>query len=141
MPDTVRLVDYYYIATSDKPGEGARVLTALRDARINLSAFHAFPAARRAQLDFVPVDSAGFKAFAKSAGWKAVGPKKAFLIEGDDRVGALVDCFSKLAKAKINVTASDAVTAGAGRYGAILWVKARDVKRAATALGVPTPLP
>lgn len=144
MPDTVRLVDYYYIATSDKPGEGARCLTALRDARINLSAFHAFPAARKAQLDFVPVDSPGFKAFAKNAKWKVVGPKKAFLIDGDDRVGALVDYFSKLAKAKINVTASDAVTAGAGRYGAILWVKARDVKRAAKALGVSTlsaPLP
>ena len=144
MPDTVRLVDYYYISTSDKPGEGARCLTALRDARINLSAFHAFPAARKAQLDFVPVDSAGFKAFAKNAKWKAVGPKKAFLIEGDDRVGALVDYFSKLAKAKINVTASDAVTGGVGRYGAILWVKARDVKRAAKALGVSTlstPLP
>jgi hypothetical protein len=136
MPDIVRLVDYYYITTSDKPGEGARVLTALRDARINLSAFHAFPAARRAQLDFVPSDSVAFKAVAKSAGWKVVGPKKAFLIEGDDRVGALVDYFSKLAKAKINVTATDAVSGGAGRYGAILWVKARDVKRAATVLGV-----
>ena len=144
MPDTVRLVDYYYISTSDKPGEGARCLTALRDARINLSAFHAFPVARKAQLDFVPVDSPGFKAFAKNAKWKAVGPKKAFLIEGEDRVGALVDYFSKLAKAKINVTASDAVTAGVGRYGAIVWVKARDVKRAAKALGVSTlstPLP
>lgn len=136
MPDTIRLIDYYYITTSDKPGEGARVLSALRDARINLSAFNAFPAARKAQLDFVPSDAVAFKAFAKTAGWKVVGPKKAFLIEGDDRVGVLVDYFSKLAKAKINVTASNAVTAGVGRYGAILWVKARDVKRAAKTLGV-----
>ena len=136
MPDTIRLIDYYYITTSDKPGEGARALAALRDARINLSAFHAFPAARRAQLDFVPSDAMAFKAVAKAAGWKVVGPKKAFLIEGDDRVGALVDYFSKLAKAKINATASSAVTAGVGRYGAIVWVKARDVKRAAAALGV-----
>lgn len=136
MPDTIRLVDYYYITTSDKPGEGARVLTALRDARVNLSAFHAFPAARKAQLDFVPSDSMAFKATAKTGGWKVVGPKKAFLIEGDDRVGALVEYFSKLAKAKINVTASSAVSAGGGRYGSIVWVKARDVKRAAAALGV-----
>ncbi len=136
MPDTIRLIDYFYTTTSDKPGEGARILTALRDARVNLSAFHAFPAARRAQLDFVPVDAEAFKAAAKAGGWKVVGPKKAFLIEGDDRVGALVDYFSKLAKAKIIVTASDAVTAGAGRYGAIVWVKARDVKKAAAALGV-----
>jgi hypothetical protein len=29
-----------------------------------------------------------------------------------------------------------AVPAGAGRFGAILWVKPRDVKRAAKALGI-----
>ena len=34
------------------------------------------------------------------------------------------------------VTAADAVCAGAGRYGAILWVKPRDVKKAAAVLGV-----
>ena len=33
----------------------------------------------------------------------------------------------KLAAAKINVTAVDAVCAGAGQYGAILWVAPRDV--------------
>src|SRR5712691_10478272 len=33
----------------------------------------------------------------------------------------------ELAEAKINVTAIDAVCAGAGRYGAILWVAPRDM--------------
>src|SRR5207302_8829105 len=75
MPDTIRLVDYFYIEIPDKPGEGARVLGTLRDARVNLLAFHAFPKGRRAQLDFVPTDSAAFKAAAKNARWKAVGPK------------------------------------------------------------------
>ena len=65
-----------------------------------------------------------------------IGPKKAFVIEGDDRVGALTDSFAKLGEAKINVTATSAIVAGAGRFGAILWVKPRDVKRAAKALGV-----
>jgi len=60
-----------------------------------------------------------------------VGPKKAFAIEGEDRVGALADYVAGLGDAKINVTASVAITAGAGRYGTILWVKLRDVKRAA----------
>ena len=52
------------------------------------------------------------------------------------RVGALADWFAALGGAKINVTAVSAITAGAGRFGAVLWVKARDVKRAAKALGV-----
>ena len=135
MPDTIRLVDYFYIETSDKPGEGARILNHLQEAGVNLVAVHGFPKGRRAQLDFVPSDAAAFRATAKGARWKVVGPKKAFVIDGEDRVGALMDYFTRLAQAKINITAADAVSAGAGRFGAIIWVKARDVKRAAKVLG------
>src|SRR5207302_9416694 len=113
----------------------ARVLGTLRDAHINLLAFHAFPKGRRAQLDFVPTDPAGFKAAAKNARWKAVGPKKAFVIEGEDRVGALVYYGTRVGDAQLNVTAITAVVAGPGRFGGILWVKPRDVKRAAKTLG------
>jgi hypothetical protein len=136
MADTIRPVDYFYIVTADKPGEGARLLQRLKDAGVNLAVVHAFPAGRRTQVDVVPASGEAFKAAVKAAKWKVVGPKKAFVIEGDDRVGALTDCFEKLANAKINVTATSAIAAGAGRFGAILWVKPRDVKRAAKALGV-----
>jgi hypothetical protein len=135
MAETIRLVDYYYVEVPDKPGEGARLLGQLRDAGVTLTAFTGFPRARKAQLDFFPADAAAFKAVAKRAKWKLVGPKKGFLIEGDDRVGAMADLVGRLAEAKINVTAVDAACAGAGRYGAILWVKPRDVKRAAKLLG------
>jgi hypothetical protein len=47
----------------------------------------------------------------------------------------MADVYGKLAAARINVTASDAVVAGAGRFGAILWVKAKDVTRTARVLG------
>lgn len=135
MPDTVRLVDYFYIEVPDKPGEGARFLSHLKDFGVYLLSIHTFPKGRRAQVDFVPSAPAAFKDAAKAAKWKAVGPKRAFLIQGDDRTGAMVDYFAKLGRAKINVTAMDAVGAGAGRFGAILWVKPRDVKRAAQVLG------
>jgi hypothetical protein len=136
MADTVRVADYYYTMVADKPGEGARVLGLLRDARINLLAFTGFPSQRKTQMDFVPADPAAFAAAAKAAKLKVKGPKKTFLIEGDDRPGALTETFRKLAAAKVNVTAVDAVCAGMGRYGAILWVKARDLKKAAATLGV-----
>jgi hypothetical protein len=61
--------------------------------------------------------------------------KKGFLIQGDDRVGAVSRHLDKLAGRKISVTAADAVTAGQGRYGMILWVKQKDYARAARALG------
>jgi len=135
MAEQVRRVQYFYITAPDRPGEGARALETLRAASVNLLAFSGFPAGRRAQLDFVPEDPAAFRAAARQAGWKLTGPKTAFLIEGDDRTGVMADLLAKLAAAKVNVTASDAVVAGAGRFGAILWVAPRDVNRVARLLG------
>jgi hypothetical protein len=135
MPDEIRRVDYFYINVPDRPGEGARVLGALRDAGVSLLAYSGFPAGRGAQLDFVPEDAAAFRRVAKDAKWKLTGPKKAFLITGDDRPGAIAEIVQKLADAKINVTACDAVCQSGGRFGAILWVAPRDVARAAKALG------
>ena len=135
MAETVRLVEYFYITASNKPGEGARLLNILKEAGVNLSAFSGFPQGRRAQLDFIPADAAAFKQAAKKAGWKVTGPKRAFVVQGDDRVGAVADLLERLGAAKINVTAVDAVCAGNDRYGAILWVAPKDVRKAAALLG------
>ena len=135
MADEIRRVDYFYVQVPHKPGEGARALGTLRDAGVNLLAFSGFPEGRGAQMDFVPEDSAAFRGAAKKAKWKVTGPKKAFLLGGDDRPGVVADVMQKLADAKINVTAIDAACAGGGRYGAILWVAPRDVARAAKVLG------
>jgi hypothetical protein len=136
MAETVNLVEYFYVEAPDKPGEGLGFLAQLKEAGVNLMAFSGFPKGRRTQLDFIPADPGAFKAVAKKGKWKVVGPKKGFLIQGDDRIGALADLLGKLAGAEINVTATDAIAAGADRYAALLWVKPRDVKRAAKALGI-----
>jgi hypothetical protein len=135
MPDTIRKVDYYYITLADKPGEGARLFGALRDAGVNLMAIHAFPSARRSQIDLVPTDAAAFLNAAKAAKLKVSKPKTVFLIEGDDRVGAMAQMLTRLGVAGINVIATSAVRTGPGRYGALLWVKPRDVKKASDTLG------
>jgi hypothetical protein len=117
------------------------VLGLLRSRGVNLLAFSAFPAARRAQIDFVPVDAASFVAVAKELKIKLSPRKTVFLIEGDDRVGAIAEITGKLGAAKINITAVDAVCTGGGmggggrRFGALLWVKPRDVQKAAAVLG------
>ncbi len=135
MAETIRKVDYFAMDVPDKPGEGARVLGALADAGVNLLAFTGFPVGRRAQIDFIPEDAALFKAAAKNAKLKLRAKKAGFLVQGDDRPGAVADLLKRLADARINVTAVDAVGAGMGRYGAILWVKSKDVNKAAKALG------
>lgn len=136
MADTIRTAQYFKLSTPDKPGEGARALRALDEAGVNLLAFSGFPRARRGQLDFVPSDAAAFRAAAKEAKLKVAGPKTCFLVEGEDRPGACAELLGRLAEAKINITALQAVSAGAGRYGGIFWVKARDVKKTAKVLGI-----
>jgi hypothetical protein len=96
--------------------------------------FSGFPEGRRTQLDFFPADSAAFKQAAKQAKWKIAGPKRGFLLQGDDRVGAVAELLERLGTAQINVTAIDAVSVN-GRYGAIFWVAPKDVKKAAALLG------
>jgi len=132
----VRRVEYYYAEVPDRPGAGAKVLNALKAARVNLVAYTGFPTTEgRAQLDFVPSNERAFLAAARKAGIKLVGPKTAFLIQGDDRVGAIADIVSKLGEARLNVVAMNAIAAGRRRYGAILWVKPRNVTKAAEILG------
>jgi predicted amino acid-binding ACT domain protein len=139
MAETVQLVEYFYVQVPDKPGEGARLLAQLKEAGVNLLAFSGFPAARKGQLDFVPEDAKAFKAAARQAKWHLSPAKKVFLITGDDRVGVGADLLGKLAAAKLNILASHAITAGAGRFGMLLWVKPGDVRKAARALAVTAP--
>ncbi len=106
MADTVRRVEYYHVTVSDKPGEGERILSALKESEINLLAYLGFPTGGgQSQVDLVPEDPASFRQAAERAG------------------------------ANINVTAAAATIAGSGRYGMILWVAPTDYERAADALG------
>jgi hypothetical protein len=119
---------------SSRAGQALRILDALRDGGVNLLAFTGFPAGGRAQIDLISDDMAGVRRIAKKHGWQPSATKRGFLIQGDDEVGAVARVISRLARAGISMTAMDAVSAGKGRYGMILWVKTRDYGRAARAL-------
>jgi len=133
--DQISRVDYYSALVSDKPGEAARILTAVEQAGVNLVAFSGFPEGRKSQLDFVPADGPAFVKAAKVAGLALSKKKTAFLIQAGDRLGAVADVARKLAEAGINITSLQAICAGQNLYGALLWVKAEDVRKAGKALG------
>jgi len=136
MPDQVRRVEYVHVLVKDRPGQAAEVLGALGEEGIDLLAFSGFPSkGGKGQLDLVTGDIAGVKRVARSRKWKLSAVKRGFLVQGDDRVGAVAGVLGKLAGAKINVIAADAVSAGAGRYAMILWVKPASYARAAKVLG------
>lgn len=134
MADVIRKVVYYKTEVPDKPGEGARILSVLKAGGVNMLAFSGFPSGRRAQMDFIPEDEALFKKAAKTAGLKLSAKKTGFLVQGNDRVGAVSGIMTKVAEAKINITALDAIVAGGGRYGVIFWVKPADVRKTAKLL-------
>ena len=137
MADTVRRVEYYYVTVPDTPGEGRRILSTLQESGVNLAAFLAFPTGSgESQIDLVPEDPAALRAAAEEAGVTLSESKRAFLIQGDDRVGAVADATATLAEANINATAAAATAAESGSYGMILWVAPEDYDRAAAALGV-----
>jgi prephenate dehydratase len=131
---SIRKVDYYSMKVKHRPGSGALLLNAMKAAGVNLLAFTGFPAPGGAQVDFIPQNRARFLKAARKAKLKISARKTVFLVQGRDRVGALTGVLGKLARARINLTALDAVTAGSGRFGAIFWVKPQSVARAARVL-------
>ncbi len=134
MTDKVRRVDYCYVEVPDRIGEGARVLTALKEHGVSLLSVTAFPRGKgNAQIDLVVGEGDLQKAAAK-AGLKLSPKKQAFFITGTDRPGAVAEILAKLADAKINVIAANA-NCGPGGFGMILWVKPADVEAAAKVLG------
>jgi hypothetical protein len=136
MADNIQKVTYFICNRPNKPGEGAHLLKQLKEAGVNLYAFHGFPSGRRAQIDLVPEDTALFRKVAKKLGLELEETKTGFLVRGKDRVGAIVGMLETLAASDINITAIDAVAAGAGRFGAIFWVRSQDVARTAKLLGL-----
>ena len=127
-------VRYVALKVPSRAGQGAAVLEAVAEAGINLSAFTGFPERGGAQIDLVTDDLVKLRKVARAQGWRLSPVKRGFLIQGRDRVGAVHRELRKLARAGVNVTAVDAVTAGRGRFGMILWVKPADYARAARAL-------
>lgn len=131
---SIRKVEYYTMKVAQRPGAGAALLAAMKSAGVNLLAFHGFPAAGGAQVDFVPENGAKFRAAARKLKLKVSARKLAFLALGEERVGALTGVLGKLAAAKINLVALTALTGGRRRFGMILWVRKAQVARAARLL-------
>ena len=135
MADHAIQVQHFSASIRHKPGEGARVLGALRDSGINLIALWGYKTGPgRARLEIIPEDGAAFAAAARRMKLR-VKKSAALYIQGDDRRGAIAEILAKLAAARINVDALHAVAAGGGRYGAVVFLPAAARRKAARILG------
>jgi hypothetical protein len=137
MGATIRTVDYYYTTVFDRPGEGCKLLAKLAAAEVNLLAFTAIPiGSERTQLVLFPENVDMLIRAAEESVFTLVGPQKAFLVQGDDQLGALIDIHRTLYDASINVYSSSGVSDGRGGYGYIIHVKPEDFEEASRALGL-----
>ncbi len=136
MSAEVRRVDYFYLLVKDRPGEGYRMLSRLAGEGVDLVAFTAVPmGGETTQLVLFPADTQTLLSAARLMGLALTGPEQAFLITGDDKLGAFAEIHRKLADAQINVFASSGVTDGRGGFGYVLHVRPEDFASAAQVLG------
>jgi hypothetical protein len=137
MDDQIRIVDCFYATVRDRPGEGRRLLEHISEQGISLTAFTAIPTgADETQICLVTDQVDRLEAAAGDAGIALTGPKQAFLVQGNDRIGALHAYHLTLANAGVNVYSSSGVCDGRGGFGFILWVEPEDVDRAFDAFGI-----
>ncbi len=137
MPDQIKPVMYYIGTVPHKLGEGAKILSALKDAGVNLVGFLGYPkSARIAELVFVVDESApNLAAIGKKAGLSLGKKQKGLLLTGDDKPGAVAKKAAALADAGINIVSIHALAGGAGKYAALIVVAAADFRKAVKALG------
>ncbi|MBW2256735.1 MAG: hypothetical protein JRI25_19355 [Deltaproteobacteria bacterium] len=137
MEDEVRIVDCYYLMVRDEPGSGASLLEHISERGISLVAFTAIPAGvDHTQLCMIAESTADLMSAAADAKVHLSGPLKAFLIQGNDRIGMLHGYHQTLANAGVNAYSSGGVCDGRGRFGFVIWVEPSDFDKAFDAFGI-----
>ena len=134
MLDRIRKVAHFNASVPNEPGEGARLLDALRKAGVNLLACWGYPMGIEAQIEMVPEKPAQFVRVASKAGVRLGPRQEAIFVTGADRTGAMAEIFLKLAAAGINIGAAQGVSTGDGRWGAVLFLPPREIPKAMKAL-------
>ena len=137
MAEKIHQGEYYHANVRDKPGEAYHMLSAISGSGVSLMAFNAVPmGSDQTQLVLFPENPEALVRVAAKTGIVLSGPHQAFLIQGDDELGALAQIHRRLFDASVNVYASSGVADGRGGFGYVVYVRTEDVDKAAQALGV-----
>jgi len=133
----VRAVEYFTTTLHGPPESSYRLLSRLAGGGVSLMAFNAIPVGIESmQLVLFPEDSAVLEAMAHEQRLDLAGPDRAFLIQGDDELGALARLHEQLASAGVQPYASAGLTDRAGGFGYVVYVRGDQFAAAARALGL-----
>ncbi len=128
-------MEYYYANVRDELGAAYRLLSQLAELGVDLLAFTAVPSGPAlAQFTLVPTDTGKLLAQASMAGLPLDGPYHAFLVQGDDELGALANVHEQLVKAGVDIFASSGVSDGRGAFGYLVYVREDQFETATAAL-------
>src|ERR1017187_1754456 len=127
--------ELYSVFVPNKPGKGAHLLSAFKEAGVNFVGIWGYPVGKtKSRIDMVAEDAALFKKAAKQLKIKLGKKQTAFHITGEDHPGAVAEALAKLAAKEINVYAVQALCDGNGRCGVQIQVEKDADKKAAKAL-------
>jgi hypothetical protein len=137
MAFTIRSVDYYYTNVRDELGAAYGVLSQLAERGVNLLAFTAVPAGPTlGQFALFPEDPGKLVAEARAVQLPLDGPHHAFLVQGDDELGAFAGVHERLLHAGVDIYASSGVTDARGSFGYVMYVREDQFNKAVAALGL-----
>lgn len=122
MVDQIQQFEYQYLIAGTASPAG--IVKALTASGVDLQGFSVFPhGLGESQVDLITDDAKVLEETAANLGWRLSEKESMFLIQGDGPPNAISGVLGRLAETNITVTAVQAVSAGGGRFGALLWVK------------------
>lgn len=130
---TVKRVTYFKAKVEDKPGALLALMGNLKAKNIGLLSLKGVSQGESGDILVVAKNPADLRNEWKASG-ALVEEGTAFFLSGEDKIGGLLTSLEAIAKAGVNIVATEAIAVG-GRYGAILWVSPSDLEKTAQALG------
>ncbi len=126
MKTTVKRIQTLDVTLPAEAGSLARIYSGFKEAGVNVTASWGYemgPGQAQAHF-YVPVDSEKAQQTLTEMGFKPV-LNNACWVEGDDKLGAYAEVLGKIAKAGINIGATDAFAIN-GHFAAVLFTAKQD---------------
>ena len=134
MASTVKKIQCLEVNLDAKPGSLAKVFSAFSEAKVNVLAHWAFEMGPgEAKAIFYATDFNKSKEVLTQLSLKPEACDACW-IEGDDKLGSYAEWLQKVAKAGVNINATDAYSFN-GRYASIFFSEEKDFSALCKALG------